>query len=109
LADVVLVPMRQDPLGQSASPLKLFEAMAMEKPVIASNTQGILDVISPQINGVPLPFEEASWAETISDIIKNPALAARLGRNARETIESSYDWDILTKKFERLLYQLVNS
>lgn len=109
LADVVLVPMSQDPLGQSASPLKLFEAMAMGKPVIASNTQGIRDVISPQVNGVPLPFEETCWAETIADIIKNPALAARLGRNARKTIESSYDWDILTKKFERLLYQLVNS
>jgi len=109
LADVVLVPMGQDPLGQSASPLKLFEAMAMGKPVIASNTQGIRDVVNPQINGVLLPFEETLWAETIAEIIENPAIAARLGKNARKTIESGYDWDILTGKFERLLYQLVNS
>ncbi len=109
MADVVLVPMQQDPLGQSASPLKLFEAMAMGKPVIASDTQGIRDVIRSKVNGILLPSDEKMWAGAILEMIENSNFASTLGRNARETVESGYNWSVLVNKFEELLYQLVES
>ncbi len=109
VADLVLVPMQQDTLGQSASPLKLFEAMAMAKPVIASNTQGMRDVIKHGENGLLLPPDETKWAETVTQILENPNLAASLGSNARRTVERIFDWKILIKKFEKLLYLLAKS
>ena len=109
VADLVLVPMQQDTLGQSASPLKLFEAMAMAKPVIASDTQGIRDVIKHGENGLLLPFDETKWVETITRILKNPNLRANLKSNARETVECVFDWKILARKFEKLLYTLAKS
>lgn len=103
-ADLVLVPMQQDALGQSASPLKLFEAMAMAKPVIASDTQGIRDVIKNGENGFLLRSNEAEWTATIRHVLDNPRLAAQIGQNARKTVEIGYNWCTLVTQFEKLLY-----
>jgi glycosyltransferase involved in cell wall biosynthesis len=102
-ADLVLVPMGQDTLGQSASPLKLFEAMAMEKPIIASDTIGIRDVIRDDVEGILLPQNADIWAETIANVLKNPAKLSELGRNARKKIETEFDWNFLANKFIKLL------
>jgi len=109
LANVVLVPMRKDMLGQSASPLKLFEAMAMAKPVIASDTQGILDVIQHERNGLALPYDEREWTLAISKILENPKFGATLGENARKTVECEYDWNVLVRRFEKALNSLIKS
>ncbi len=102
-ADVVLVPMEQNVLGHSASPLKLFEAMAMGRPIIASNTKGISDVVTDNLEGILLPLDEDLWTRAIVKILQNSDKASGLGRNARKRVEKDLDWNALANRLNRIL------
>ncbi|HEY4648643.1 MAG TPA: glycosyltransferase family 4 protein [Gemmatimonadales bacterium] len=79
LLDVVLLPSRSEGLSQS-----LLEAMALEKPVIASAAGGNLEVITNNVDGrlVP-PLDAAAWARAIEELLLSPTSAVRLGTAAR--------------------------
>jgi L-malate glycosyltransferase len=79
LLDLVLLPSRSEGLSQS-----LLEAMALEKPVIASAAGGNLEVITNNVDGrlVP-PLDAPAWARAIEELLLSPRSAARLGIAAR--------------------------
>jgi L-malate glycosyltransferase len=79
LLDLVLLPSRSEGLSQS-----LLEAMALQKPVIASAAGGNLEVITNNVDGrlVP-PLDPSAWARAIDELLLSPASAARLGMAAR--------------------------
>lgn len=108
-ADLVLVPMQHDVIGNAASPVKLFEAMAMMKTVIASATKGICDVVKNNEDGILLPPDEEAWSRAILHILENPSAALKLGRNARKKVEREFDWNILASKLYKLLTQLLEN
>lgn len=108
-ADLILVPMQHDVMGNAASPIKLFEAMAMMKPLIASATKGICDVVKNNEDGILLPPDEEVWSRAILHILKNPSTALKLGRNARKKVEREFDWNILASKLYRLFTQLLDN
>ncbi|ROL62282.1 glycosyltransferase family 1 protein [Bacteroidetes/Chlorobi group bacterium ChocPot_Mid] len=75
------------------SPVKLFEYMAMGKPIVASSVgqQGV--VIENGVNG--LLHEEKQpeeLAERIFEIYSNKDLADRLGKEARRRAIEKHDW-----------------
>lgn len=102
-ADLVLVPMEQDAIGNSAGPLKLFEAMAMKKPIIASNTRGISEVITNNVEGVLVPQDENLWVGAIRELLKNSSRASELGENASRRIRAEFDWSILVNRLAMIL------
>jgi glycosyltransferase involved in cell wall biosynthesis len=102
-ADLVLVPMEHDVVGNSAGPLKLFEAMAMKKAIIASNTRGISEVITNNVEGVLLPQDENLWAEAIKQLLKNSNRASELGENASRRIRTEFDWSVLVNRLAAIL------
>jgi glycosyltransferase involved in cell wall biosynthesis len=79
-ADVVLVPNKRNPFTELNFPTRIFEALRMEKPVIAPRTQGVLDYFD---EGSLFFFEPGSaedLAEKIVDIYSNPV-------RSREVVE----------------------
>jgi glycosyltransferase involved in cell wall biosynthesis len=102
-ADLVLVPMEQDIVGNSAGPLKLFEAMAMKKAIVASNTRGISEVITNNVEGVLVPQDENLWVEAIRELLKNSTRASELGENASRRIRAEFDWSVLVNKLATIL------
>lgn len=102
-ADLVLVPMEKDVVGNSASPLKLFEAMAMKKAIIASNTRGIRDVMTNNVEGVLLPQDEKVWTRAIREILKDSDKASELGKNAGKRIQAEFDWNVMVTKLAEIL------
>jgi glycosyltransferase involved in cell wall biosynthesis len=63
--DVVLVPSRVEPFGNAA-----VEAMLAGRPVVASRTQGLCEIVRPGENGeLAEPGEAGSLAEAIERII----------------------------------------
>jgi glycosyltransferase involved in cell wall biosynthesis len=72
----------------------MLEAMAMGKAVIATRTRGQRDVIEDGVNGVYVqPGDAAALRASIIDLMVHPEKAARLGANARMTIESKMSLD----------------
>jgi glycosyltransferase involved in cell wall biosynthesis len=89
------------------SPTKLFEYMAMEKPILASALGQIADVVSgrgatrlgPLPQGVNracgLLFEPGNpeaFKQGLRRLVENPSLAASLARAARAEVLARYTW-----------------
>jgi colanic acid biosynthesis glycosyl transferase WcaI len=104
VADVVLIPFPNNEVSHAASPLKLFEGMSMQKPIVASRVSGIQDVILDGENGfLADPDNPDEWIQKLEAILNSEALAARIGENAKRTVEERFDWDLLAKQYEEVL------
>jgi glycosyltransferase involved in cell wall biosynthesis len=78
LLDLVLHPSRWDALPQA-----VLEAMALEKPVIASDATGNAEIIRHEVDGLLVPPDEpAAWAAAIDRLLGDAVLAMRLATSA---------------------------
>lgn len=103
-ADILLLPSTSDlPYANYMSPLKLFEYMAAERPIVASDLPVLREVLQNQYNALLVSIEDADgWAEAISQLIEQPELGQRLSSQARKDVEN-YAW---TRRAERILNHL---
>ncbi|MEK6299582.1 MAG: glycosyltransferase [Acidobacteriota bacterium] len=75
------------------SPTKLFEYMAMARPVIGSRLGQIADVIEDGSNGVLVePGNAEALARAIEKLAADKELRAKLGYAARRTVIERYTW-----------------
>jgi len=103
VADVVLVPFPDNEVSRAASPLKLFEAMAMGKAVVASKVDGIEEVISDRENGLLVnPDNITEWIEVVKGLLNDKSVARRIGETARLTLEHKYDWKLLAEDYQKV-------
>lgn len=80
-AAVVAIPLL--PSERSTGQVVLFEAMALGKPVVATRTHGTVDYIRDGENGLLVaPGDASALAEAVNQLLKDPALAARLAQAA---------------------------
>lgn len=78
-ADIALVPSRVEPFGNTA-----VEAMLAERPVVASATQGLVEIVDPRRTGelVP-PGDSTALAGRIWSLMDDWPRALRLARRGR--------------------------
>jgi glycosyltransferase involved in cell wall biosynthesis len=75
------------------SPLKIFEAMSMCKPVIASAQGQICELITDQESGLLYPPGDLSvLIQCIERLLVDSELRRFLGQNARKVMETKYTW-----------------
>jgi glycosyltransferase involved in cell wall biosynthesis len=104
LLELVLLPSRLEGMSQS-----LLEAMALEKPVIASGSSGNLDLITDEVDGKLVdPGNPRGWAVAIEELLRDPASAARLGRAARHTAREKFSLDRTVARTVELYRSLLN-
>ncbi|HEX5154987.1 MAG TPA: glycosyltransferase family 4 protein [Parafilimonas sp.] len=84
-------------------PIGLLEAMAMSKPVIATQVDGSCEIIQHNKNGILIePKNEKMLVEAMLELISNKNLRTELGKAARQTITENFDVCKMTKKIESL-------
>ena len=89
------------------TPLTAFEALAMGKPIVSTDADGLLDVLANGRDALVVPKRDAAaLAAAIATLIIQPALAASLAAGARAT-GARYDIDVFVRKMERL-YELLH-
>ncbi|MDX2479781.1 MAG: glycosyltransferase family 4 protein [Desulfuromusa sp.] len=96
-ADLVVLPQKNDMQSYGQIPAKLFDAMAMAKPIIATNVAD-LALILEGCGLIVEPGDIASLAEKINWVFSHPMEAAAMGRDARKKCIDEYSWDIMEKK-----------
>jgi glycosyltransferase involved in cell wall biosynthesis len=75
------------------SPTKLFEYLAMARPVIASRLGQIADVVLDGENGLLVePGDADHLARAIERLASDKALRSRLSAAARQTVMQQYTW-----------------
>jgi glycosyltransferase involved in cell wall biosynthesis len=77
-----------------ASPLKLFEYMALGKAIVAPDQPNIREVLEVDVSGLLFdPAEPASMTAAIARLAQDDGLRTRLGAGARNAIEErGYTW-----------------
>ena len=89
------------------TPLTVFEALAMGKPIVATDADGLVDVLSHDKNAIIVPRRNApALANAIIRAIDDPAARARLGAAAQEA-SRQYDIATFVRKMERL-YEILH-
>ena len=89
------------------TPITAFEALAMGKPIVATDADGLLDILTDGHDAVIVPRRDAgALARTLVWAIDSPAERARLSGNARVT-GREYDILAFVRKMERL-YELLH-
>ncbi|MDB3956849.1 glycosyltransferase family 4 protein [Candidatus Nitrosopelagicus sp.] len=88
------------PTGMDTTPLSCREAMAMEKPIVASNVGGIPEMIYHEKTGLLVnEGDSEGWINSIKQLIENEEVAIKLGKQSRELLTEKFNWDIVAKKF----------
>ena len=84
--DVLVLPTRRD-----SYPRVIMEAMCRGIPVVASRVDGIPEMVEDGVTGLLCePGDPASLASRLDQLYDDPALAAALGKKARERAETLY-------------------
>ncbi|MEZ4529173.1 MAG: glycosyltransferase family 4 protein [Desulfobacterales bacterium] len=76
------------------SPLKIFEAMAAGKAVLASAQGQICELIVPEHSGLLYPAgDKTAFLRQLHRAVDDPAFRKELGKNARTRMEENYTWE----------------
>jgi len=104
LLDVVAIPSFEEGIPQS-----LTQALAMERPVVASAVGGVPEVVKDGVTGLLVPPREpAILAEKIAFILNNPSSGARMGQLGRQVIHERYSLESMVIQTENLYRRLLN-
>ena len=89
------------------TPLTAFEALAMGRPIVATDCDGLLDILTADSDARIVPRRDAArLAEAILALRLDPETRERLGRQARKT-GAAYDIGQFVRKMEQL-YELMH-
>jgi glycosyltransferase involved in cell wall biosynthesis len=93
-ATVALLPLPDEPVARLfTSPLKLFDYMAVGTAIVASDLPALREVLRHEENALlAAPGDPESFAAAVRRLIGDPALAQRLGAQARADV-NGYSWD----------------
>jgi glycosyltransferase involved in cell wall biosynthesis len=94
-ADILVSPHVRMPEGQPffGSPTKIFEYMAMEKGIVASNLDQLSHVLKHERSAwLVEPGDVSELASAIVLLARNPVLRHQLGQNARASALAEHTW-----------------
>lgn len=107
-ADVIAVPQRDTEVARHQMPMKVYDAMAMARPVVAtavSDLPGLLDgcgVVIP-------PGDVDALAAAIGELLADRPRAAALGGAARARIQDGYTLRHVATRLEQVCRQVLGS
>lgn len=79
------------------------EAMAMEKPVIATNAGGNVELVSSADVGWLVPMKNrAALTSALRDVIADPARSAAIGKAARQHVVAGFSKELRISRLESL-------
>ncbi|MBI3949640.1 MAG: glycosyltransferase [Acidobacteria bacterium] len=107
--DVVVIPSVVLTNGQTEGlPVVCLEAIAAGKPIIASRVGGLPEVIRDGENGLLVePANAGALRAALARVLDSQPLRSTLSTQARLTAQQ-YDWDVVGKKFTRLLERVIH-
>jgi glycosyltransferase involved in cell wall biosynthesis len=90
------------------TPLTAFEALASGKPIVSTDADGLLDILTDRHDALVVPkADAAALTRAVDELIDQPLLARTLAQNARGT-GTQYDIGAFVRKMERL-YEILHA
>jgi len=98
--DICLIPFKRGAISENALPLKLFEYMACEKPVLSTDLPGVRAIAGDKVMYVANYRE---YKEKIMELYKNDKLRREMGKIGRKFVVENYNWEKIVRKLEDML------
>jgi glycosyltransferase involved in cell wall biosynthesis len=107
--DAVVLPAVQDAKGDvEGLGVVLIEALSHERPVIASASGGIPDIVIDGETGLLVePGDPDALGGAIVRVKEDPVLARRLAATGRAHVEQNFSWDAISSELASLYRELV--
>lgn len=91
-------------------PICVLEAMASAKPVVATDTGGIREIISENNTGFMVnPGDINSMAEKLKLLLTSSKLRDEIGRKARDSLGSNFSLKVMVEKTQDLYGNLISN
>ena len=103
-SDLCLVPLRKTELFQSVLPSKIFEILAMARPLLLSVDGEARALVEASGGGVYVPPEDApAMAEAILRLTQDPAACRTMGERGRAYVTEHFDRKRLAARYLGIL------
>jgi len=99
--DFLVLPSLYEPFG-----LVIIESLACEKPVIATSTGGIPEILNEDV-GILVPVNSKCLADKMMFLLENEDVCKKMGKRGRRLIEEKYDWGVIASQTERVYEKIV--
>lgn len=104
LSDIIVIPSIVDSSGyEEGLPVVLLEALIFGRPIVATRTKGIMEIIKDSYNGILVePKSSKQIANSILMLINNHQLRYKLSEAALKCSEN-YGWDVVANKYFEMI------
>ena len=103
-SDVCMVLLKKDDLFKTVIPSKIFEAMAMARPIIMGVEGESLEIVKKAGSGLAVePENDSSLAEIVVKLSDDQKLRKRMGESGRRFVEKNYDRETLARNYMHIL------
>lgn len=107
LLDVFVVPRTANRVSQLVTPLKPFEAMAMERAVVVSDTPALREIVTPGETGLTFrPEDVDDLVDVLAGLLDDAALRKGLALRAREWVAQERTWSANGRRYRELFERL---
>jgi glycosyltransferase involved in cell wall biosynthesis len=104
LSDVSLVLLKKSDLFKTVIPSKIFESLAMAKPIILGVEGESAELIQAAQAGICIEPEQADdLAARVLELSQKPELCRQLGENGRTYVVEHFDRTVLARKLSSLI------
>ena len=108
VTDLNLVTLRNTKLFRTVIPSKIFEIMAMGRPILCSVDGECREIVEQAGSGVYVePENVEQMVETILNLKQKRGVLEAMGKNGRSFVERFYNRDVLAEKYLKLLKEVV--
>ena len=98
-----------NPADFEGLPVSILEAMALERPIVATEVGGVPSVINGD-TGVLVPAKDPkALASAVAELLADRERAATLGKAARALAESSYGLDRMVAELEAVYREVLDA
>ena len=106
-ADVFIFPFANSSLNRGRWPNKIGDYMAAGRPTVSNRTGDLIDLFEKNHIGLLANDNAEDFAQKILGLLNDEPLMIALGKNARITAETQFDWEILARKLEGCFKKIV--
>jgi glycosyltransferase involved in cell wall biosynthesis len=86
------------------SPIKIYEYLACERPVVATDIRGVGDFLVETNTGIAVePENETELAKGIMALLRDEELGKNMGMKGREVVVKNHSWSVISRKVKEVL------